>query len=321
MSERGATAVESADANAVLLARYMSQVWNEGDYDVARELVADDMIVHGAGGQVVKQGPDGVIALVTAWREAFPDGRMIVHDVVSEGDMVADRLTWEGTHRGDFYGIPASNRRVRCTSIGSDRIAGGKIVEGWGELDMLGMMQQLGALDPVFPGASGTWEDPGTWEDGAGASVDTGGGSAVGTVEDPRACRDAVLQYFDCLNAGDEEALRDVVDDAVYVDHNPTTGRGGLATALRFHFMLRASLPDLMIEPEQAHLIIQDDKAFVRWTATAHHDGAPLLGAEPSGKKVQWTGSDIFRVHEGRCEEHWVSADMLSLVKQVGAVA
>lgn len=126
--------------------KWFAEAWNKGNFSVAEELIGDTFTVHGAGGQQVQQGVEGVVALIKQWRDAFPDGRMIVHDVIAEGDRVVARMTWEGTHRGDFYGIPPTGRRVSVTSIGIDRVENGKIVEGWGELDMLGMMRQLGVI-------------------------------------------------------------------------------------------------------------------------------------------------------------------------------
>jgi predicted ester cyclase len=55
-------------------------------------------------------------------------------------------MTWTGTHTGPFGDIPASGNRINVTSIGIDRVIDGKITEGWGELNMLGMLQQMGAI-------------------------------------------------------------------------------------------------------------------------------------------------------------------------------
>jgi predicted ester cyclase len=55
-------------------------------------------------------------------------------------------MTWKGTHTGAFGDIPASGNKINVTSIGIDRVIDGKITEGWGELDMLGMLQQMGAI-------------------------------------------------------------------------------------------------------------------------------------------------------------------------------
>jgi predicted ester cyclase len=59
---------------------------------------------------------------------------------------VAIRMHWQGTHTGPFGTIAPTGRSVTVTSIGIDRIADGKVVEGWGELDMLGMYEQLGTV-------------------------------------------------------------------------------------------------------------------------------------------------------------------------------
>jgi ketosteroid isomerase-like protein len=84
--------------------------------------------------------------MVKIWHQAFPDGHMTMDDITTEGEMSAIRMTFRGTHTGEFYGVPASHKKVEVTSIGIDRVVGGKICEGWGELNMLGMMQQMGAI-------------------------------------------------------------------------------------------------------------------------------------------------------------------------------
>lgn len=136
------------DDNKALFNRWFNEVWNKGHYEVAAEVISPDFIVHGAGGQDVKQGPAGVADLIKTWRDAFPDGEMIIDDLIAEGDLVVARLTWNGTQTGEFYGIAPSGNKVSVTSIGIDRITDGMIVEGWGEVNMLLMMQQLG----VAPG-------------------------------------------------------------------------------------------------------------------------------------------------------------------------
>jgi steroid delta-isomerase-like uncharacterized protein len=78
--------------------------------------------------------------------EAFPDIRLTVEDIFSVGDMVAARLTFQGTHRGEFQGIPPTGKEVAFSSIEIDRMVDGKVGEHWFEMDLLGLMQQLGAL-------------------------------------------------------------------------------------------------------------------------------------------------------------------------------
>lgn len=142
----------SIEENKAIIRRWLEEGWTNGNLSVADELIDPDFIAHVAGGQAVPSGPDGVRQIVTAWRTGFPDGRMVIDDLISVADKVVIRMTWHGTHQGDFYGIAPTNRQVSVTSIGIDRVVNGKIVEGWGEVDMLGMYQQLGVI--AAPGSA-----------------------------------------------------------------------------------------------------------------------------------------------------------------------
>ena len=140
-----------AEEHRKLFSRWFEELWNKKNYEITKELVADEFTAHGAGGQDIKQGPDGVAGMVKIWHEAFPDGHMTLDDLITEGDLSTIRMTFRGTHTGEFYGIPASNKPVEVTSIGIDRVINGKITEGWGELNMLGMMMQMGAIPTPEP--------------------------------------------------------------------------------------------------------------------------------------------------------------------------
>ncbi len=144
-----AAAVKPEDAHArahhELFQRWFSELWNKGNYAIVKELVDPGFVAHGAGGQDIR-GTDGIIEMVKVWRSAMPDGHMTMDDVITEGDLSTIRMTWRGTHLGTFYGIPASGAKIEVTSIGIDRVIDGHITEGWGELNMLGMMQQMGAI-------------------------------------------------------------------------------------------------------------------------------------------------------------------------------
>ena len=77
---------------------------------------------------------------------AFPDLRHSFDELIAEGDLVAFRYGVRGTHKGEFQGTAPTGKAVRFTAIGVARVAGGKIVEAWIEADMLGFMQQIGAI-------------------------------------------------------------------------------------------------------------------------------------------------------------------------------
>ena len=91
------------------------------------------------------RGPQGVDP---AWRTGFPDAVQRVDDIFAVGDKVCVRLTWVGTHSGEFMGVPPTGKAVSVGTIGIDRVVDGKVVEGWGELDMLGLMTTIGVSCP-----------------------------------------------------------------------------------------------------------------------------------------------------------------------------
>jgi predicted ester cyclase len=72
-----------------------------------------------------------------------------VEDIFCGGNMVVARVAFRGTHRGEFQGIPPTGKEVAFSSIEIKRVVGGKVAEHWFEMDLLGLMGQLGAIpDP-----------------------------------------------------------------------------------------------------------------------------------------------------------------------------
>jgi steroid delta-isomerase-like uncharacterized protein len=76
----------------------------------------------------------------------FPDFSLKIDDTVAEGDRVAVRLTFTGTHRGGFYDMPATGKSFSISAIAIARLAGGKIAEWWQIGDTLGLLRQIGAM-------------------------------------------------------------------------------------------------------------------------------------------------------------------------------
>lgn len=90
---------------------------------------------------------DAWLGMSTAFYDAFPDGRHQIEEVFDVGsDRVVLRGTFEGTHRQPFMGIAATGRRVRITFMNLDRFSGGRLAEHRAEVDMMGPMQQIGAV-------------------------------------------------------------------------------------------------------------------------------------------------------------------------------
>ncbi|MGW1533289.1 ester cyclase [Streptomyces aureus] len=94
-------------------------------------------------------GLDAVRRVIEMWRGGF-DMAFTIEDQITEGDRVCTRWTWNGTHKGDFMGIPASGKKVSMTGTTVFRCGeNGKMAEGWWQYDRLGLMAELGALDAM----------------------------------------------------------------------------------------------------------------------------------------------------------------------------
>jgi steroid delta-isomerase-like uncharacterized protein len=133
-----------SEENKALVQRFVEEAFNKGNLDVADEVYASDFVSHESAGPS-ERSPEYVKQFVGMYRGAFPDGHTTVEDVIAEGDKVAYRWTFRGTHRGELLGIPPTDNQVTITGITLDRVSGGKIEEEWNHFDQLGILQQLGA--------------------------------------------------------------------------------------------------------------------------------------------------------------------------------
>jgi steroid delta-isomerase-like uncharacterized protein len=137
---------EASDTNKALVRRFYEDVINKGDMRLAEDVLAVDYVEHPGlpGGESGLAGFKQFVAMVGT---AFPDLHVTLEDLISEGDKVAARVTVSGTHKGVFLGsIAPTGKHVTWTGIDLIRIAGGKIAERWNQRDVLGLMQQLGAI-------------------------------------------------------------------------------------------------------------------------------------------------------------------------------
>ena len=133
-----------SEASKALVRRWFEEVWNQGRVETIDEMFAADGVAHGLGEPL--RGPAGFKPFHAAFRNAFPDIRITLDEVIAEGDLVAYRFTASGTHRGDGLGLAATNTRAQFTGMGMARVRNGKLVEGWNNFDELGMFQQLGVV-------------------------------------------------------------------------------------------------------------------------------------------------------------------------------
>jgi steroid delta-isomerase-like uncharacterized protein len=131
------------DDSAAVVQRWF-QAFNDGDLQAAAAARADDFVAHVPGLPDPLDG-DGWRGFIATFLGGFPDLQLIVEDMVAAGDRVAVRWTFQGTHRGEFLGVPPTGKRVTMSAVEINRVAAGKVAEHWVQLDQLGLLQQLGA--------------------------------------------------------------------------------------------------------------------------------------------------------------------------------
>lgn len=81
--------------------------------------------------------------------EGFPDYKLVLDDMIAEGPVLAVRFHFEGTHTGNFYGIPPTGKHGTMRVHEIDHFMNGIDTEGWGHADVLDFMQQLGVVPPI----------------------------------------------------------------------------------------------------------------------------------------------------------------------------
>ncbi|MEP7290303.1 MAG: ester cyclase, partial [Chloroflexota bacterium] len=275
--------------------RWFDELWNKKNYDIVYEYVAPGFTAHGAGGQDIKMGPEGPRDMVKAWHAAMPDGRMTIDDVITEGDLSTIRMTWRGTHTGAFGDIPPSGNKIEVTSIGIDRVVNGKITEGWGELNMLGMMQQMGAIPGPQAGKPASPEE-----------------------ERVNRNREVIHRFYSAVNTKQREVFYEIVHPN-FVNHGGASGDTVGPTALIDSFNpFYEAMSDWHVSED--YVVAQGDRVASRGTNTGTHTGS-FMGFPPTGKKLSWTGIIIYRLDEdGKVIERWQDFDTLGMLTQMGII-
>ena len=143
-----------SDESKAVVRRFVDHVQNNGNIDAAGEFIAEHVIDHSLPPEL-PPGLEGAKRMFEILRRAFPDHDAVVHEMVAEGDLVATRKSFTGTHLGDFIGIPPTGRKVTMEVIDFVRVRDRKIVEHWNIVDQLGLMQQLGVMPEPPSGRTG----------------------------------------------------------------------------------------------------------------------------------------------------------------------
>ena len=143
-----------ATEREVLMRRWFEDIWNRGNVDAADELLAPNAVLHEtATGADQRQSLADFKAMVRVFRDAIPDIRFDVEQILECDEHVVARVSAKGTHSGAGLGLPATGRPFRIAGIVIARIVKGRTVEGWSSFDILSLYEQLGAVKRPVPDA------------------------------------------------------------------------------------------------------------------------------------------------------------------------
>jgi predicted ester cyclase len=132
--------------NKNVVRKLFNDFLSKGNLTVADQIIAPNHIHHDPATPDFGLGPEGQKKTISLYRNAFPDLRFKVNEMIVAGNFVTTRYTSTGTHKVEFNGIAPTNRTLSVEGIAINRLSRGKIVETWVVWDALGLMQQLGQV-------------------------------------------------------------------------------------------------------------------------------------------------------------------------------
>ncbi len=137
----------SADAdNKAIVRRLYEEVWNKRKLEIISEVISPSHALQAPNISGSSMGPEAYKRQISLFLAGYSDLRFTIEDLIAEQDKVAACWTFSGTHRGDYMGIPATNKKVSVDGTTIHHVAGGKIMDSYSNWDALGMMQQLGVV-------------------------------------------------------------------------------------------------------------------------------------------------------------------------------
>ena len=133
---------EVEEQNKEVVRNYWNGKWNERRPEILDELQTEDVVYHGTSMQM--KGLEEYKEVYGIFLSAFHDTKITIESIIAEGDKVMTHVKMNGTHKGDFEGIPPTGKAFSLDAFTVFRLVDGKIAEEWEIIDELGMMMQLG---------------------------------------------------------------------------------------------------------------------------------------------------------------------------------
>lgn len=131
--------------NKALVRRLYDEVWNKRRIELVDELLSRSHAIRNNHLPDSGIGPDAYKREVARFIRAFPDLRFSIEETIAEKDKVVATWLISGTHKGEFRGIPATNKAISIEGITIHNVSAGKILDSYVTWDELGLRQQLGA--------------------------------------------------------------------------------------------------------------------------------------------------------------------------------
>ena len=135
----------STEANKAVARRFYEEVINQKKLAVVEEVAGEHYASHDFP-PGLPPGREGLKIFISVFHAAFPDGHLSIDQMIAEGDTVATRLTFRGTHTGEFQGIAPTGKKVTIPALDMARFDNGKLVEHWGGPNQMSLLQQLGVI-------------------------------------------------------------------------------------------------------------------------------------------------------------------------------
>jgi len=135
----------SIETNKHIMQRFTEFI-NTASEKLAVELISPNAVFHVPGRPEPLRGPAGYLEIIGMMRGGFPDIQWTLEEMIAESDKVAARFTMRGTHQGAFFGVPPTGKKIAVSAMNFYRLSDGQFVEERGQPDLLGLLQQIGAV-------------------------------------------------------------------------------------------------------------------------------------------------------------------------------
>lgn len=295
-------AAGSAADNLAVTRRWFDEALNQRNLDVVDEIVSPNVNIDAATFPT-GQGPEAIKQIFTALLTAYPDVHISIDQMLTDGDFVVLHWTATGTQKTEFLGVPPADGLRTWSGIHIFHLSCGKIVEVWTEVDGL---SQLGL---TAPGDATPTASP---EATPGFVI---GECQTGSREENTA---VARRWMDVWNTKDVSVYADLVHPDT-VHHfgvlQDTVGVAALQASTEQFFTAFPDLTSTLDEP-----VVDGDFVAIRFTATGTQTGT-FLGVAPTGKRVTWTGINIFRIQCGKVRESWSEVASIDIWRQLGKLA